>query len=179
MADTMQTIAAALAQLPLNTSGAIGPQDVRDIVETLRVRGGSMYVSTAIETVISTIDTPTKALGTTTLVTPAYDFTMPADNRMRYDGVADVLATVQCGISITAAANSQDTTMHIAKNGTVITSSAAQRKIGTGADVGRAAVGAQLVLTTNDYVEVWLENNTGTANITVENLTMNILAFAV
>jgi hypothetical protein len=126
-----------------------------------------MYVSSAVETVISVQSTATKALGTTTALN-LQDFDMSANNRLKYVAQATSHFVVTVALSMTAAGNNQLTTLSVAKNGTNIASSEVQRFIGTGADLGAAAVATIVELAQDDYLELFVANETGTGNLTVE-----------
>ena len=171
MADTMRTIAEIKALLATAPAG-ISAQDMRDVVESLRERGSELYISSSVETVISAVNTPVKMLGTTMLVTGGDGFSMPVNNRLQWDGDVPVRVAVVCGFSITAAANNKIMVAHLALNGSVIVSSEAPRKIGTGTDIGRANLVGQVVMNTGDYIEGWIENTTDSTNLTVDNMTM-------
>ncbi len=140
---------------------------------------GGISISGAVETVIAAIDAPVKAAGTTALSSVNVGFDMPENNRLRFVGSDDVCGICSIGITITAASSNEETTMYIAKNGEVIGSSAAERKIGTGGDKGRAAVGSPVALSYGDYLEAWIANNTGTANITYEKMNLSFSGAAV
>jgi hypothetical protein len=49
-----------------------------------------------------------------------------------------------------------------------------QRKTGSSGDIGALALSGILQLQTNDYIEVWVENNSGSANITAEFMNLAI-----
>lgn len=174
MADTQRTIPALLTLLADNTAGDISPQDIRDMLVTLVPGLGTIYISTPTETTVAAANTPLKAAGTTTLLATAQNFTMPANNRLTYTGTPDVLANVSISISMTAAANNKVVTMYVAENGTPVAASAVERKVGTGADVGALSVQYALTLSTNDYVELFVENNTDDTNLTIENMVMQV-----
>lgn len=173
MVETMRSIAALLALTADNTSGDVSPEDLRDVITSLKVRYGSMHISSAVETVISAINTPTKVLGTTTLGLST-DFDMPVNGRLRYTGAADFAGVVVYGASITGASSNQDTTMWVYKDAAVVPMSEAHRKIGTGSDIGRAVVISLVDFSTNDYVEAFIENDSSSANITYTSMTMMV-----
>ena len=129
---------------------------------------GGMYVSTAVETVISVQSTPTKALGTTTVSAYLEDFEMSANNRLTYLGRQTSHFHVAVALSMTSAANIQVTSMTIGKNGTSLPETEIQRKIGTGTDVGAVAVVGLVELAKDDYLEMFVANETSTGNLTVE-----------
>lgn len=163
-----------------NTAGDISPQDLRDLVESLHLNFGTIYMSTAVETVISSGDTWTKSLGTTTSVS-LRGFDMPANNRLRYTGTPSVhLHGIITLTSSTAAANKtlgygayfyDDS----AASGSVITSTEIRRRH-TSTDIGAAAVAFDQVVDTNDYIELHIKNITDSTNATVDYMYMSITA---
>ena len=167
MVDTARTKTALAAILADNTAGEISPQDVRDFLETMHPSFGSLHFSTAAETSIATQSVYVKAAGTTTSVN-LHRVTMPADNRLTYTGTPTIHAHIACSLSMTAAGNNKLIGLGIAKNGTVLTHSIVQRQVGTGADVGSTALHADVSLATNDYLELWVSNETDTVNLTIE-----------
>ena len=133
-----------------------------------------MYISSAVETVIAGASTPAKALGTTILGAVAQDFDMPANNRLRYIGSQTSHFWVTVALSMTSASNIQVLSLTIAKNGTVDASTTIERKVGTGSDIGAAAVNGMFELAEDEYVELWVANETTGGNITVENMNFQI-----
>lgn len=169
MVDTPDSIDDLLAQFPDNSTGSITPQNMRNFIETLRPRHGSFYFTTPVETVISVAATPTKALGTTTAVNLTGGFTMPANNRLLYTGVVDVHAHIASSMTLTTAGSNKIVGSTIAKNGTALAHSLCHRKVGTGTDEGAIAIHADAMLTNGDYLEIFLENETDTTNLTIEH----------
>jgi hypothetical protein len=167
MADTKRSLAAVLALLADNIAKAISPQDLRDAVVSLSPSFGSMYFSTPAETSITDQSTPTKAAGTTTSVSLS-GFDMPANNRLRYTGSPDRHMHIACSLSFTAAANNKLIGLSIAKNGNSLVHSEVRRLVSTGADEGATALHADVMLSTNEYLEVFVSNETDTANLTVQ-----------
>jgi hypothetical protein len=136
---------------------------------------GGIYITTPVETVITTISTPVKALGTTsTVLLNSFDDNGGISNRIRYTGATTKVFQIVCATSFTTATNSQVIEMYLAKNGVIDVSTTTLRKTGTGTDVGAAALSGLVSLATNDYIELWVANTTGTANVTFE--TMNLSA---
>ena len=174
MADTERTIAQLLTIFEDGQpAGSISEQDVRDLIVSLVAAYGSMYVSTAIETAVAAQNTPLKALGTTTAGDALHHFTHAA-NRLTYTGTPDQEFIVSAALSLTAAQNDQVLAFHIAKNGAVIAASEIQRKAAKGADVGAATVMVEIDLSTNDYIELWVENKSSDANLTIEFMNLEI-----
>lgn len=170
MADTRRSLSALQTVLADNTVGAISPQDVRDVLVSAAPPYGAMYISSSAATSLSADNTWTKVSGTTTS-TNLKEFTMPANNRLTYGGVAPVHCHVVASISMTAGANNQVFGFRIVKNGDeTLTDSVAselRRKVGTGTDVGSLAVHYDSAMTTGDYLELWVENETSAAEPTI------------
>jgi hypothetical protein len=176
MPDTVRTISTIMALLADNTTGDISPQDLRDAVETLRPDYGHMYVSTPASTTIGVAGTYVKAAGTTALVSsPASrNFTMPADNRLRYDGAAKRIVFIFCQVSVQHGA-SDEIRLRLAKNGTTL--SQTQLKLNAAeTEYMSGAMFAVVEMVSTDYVEVWITNQTDTSQPTVSD--MSLLAVA-
>ncbi len=171
MADTRRLLSTLQALLGDNTAAAIGPQDVRDFLVSCAPPFGSIYVSTEIETVIAAQNTWTKTLGTTTS-RHLKEFDMPSDGRLRYTGSPDVHIHLAVSVSFEEASNNQDIGFRIAKTGDVAdadsVASEVTRKIGTAGDHGSVAVHFDTVMSTNDYLELWIQNETSAGNLTTD-----------
>lgn len=174
---TQRSIATVLSLLADNTAGDISPEDIRDAAETFRNRFGGLYVSSSATTTISAVNTPAKVAGTTALIATDGGFSMPANNRLTYLDPADVYALALVSMSITAASSNQVISHTIALNGTPVASTEVQRKVGTSSDVGHVGDFGFFTLTTNDYLEVWVENTTSDADITAEFLNFGVITF--
>lgn len=137
---------------------------------------GAFYVSSSAQTTISTINTPVKVAGTTTLSGSEFrvDDDSGTNNRLRYTGTKTRTFQITASISTTSPTSNVNFTWYIAKNGTVNANSGIQRKQGTGSDVGALAISWIEELSTNDYLELWVENNDGTSNVTAEKMTLLI-----
>ena len=174
MVDTARSQSAILTLMADNTTGDISAQDMRDFVVSTTPGHGSFSVTSSAETTISATGAYVKAAGTTTLVSGASNFDMPANNRLRYTGSPDVHVLIDSTISMTCAGNSKIIALKLyhyddsAASGAVIDSSEVQRKIGTGADIGAAALSGDIVMATNDYLEVHVANLTDTNNATTD-----------
>ena len=128
----------------------------------------------ATATTISAQNTPVKAAGTTTAQAITQKFTHTA-NRATYTGglPRTFKVTVACGIE---AGNNQQIGILIAKDGVV----AAQTESvvttsGSGRGEGATTFGV-FELTAGQYVEVWVENQTAVANVTVTDLSVIVEA---
>jgi hypothetical protein len=169
MVDTVRTVAALQALLANNTTGDISAQDLRDFLVSASPPHGTMYRNVASATTISVIGTYYKMAGTTTAGN-LKDFDMPVDGRLRYTGAAAKHCHIVISVSFTVAGNNDVVGLKCAKNGTVMDESVQRRFVGTGTDIGSTAVHADAMLSTNDYLELWVANETATENITVDEL---------
>ena len=135
---------------------------------------GGLYISSALETVISTVDTYVKLLGTTTLKTSFRFDANGVSNRLRYIGTTSRDFTVNASITLTSASNNKTYTLSYFKNDSEVTGSAAQIRISSG-DIQSVSMTSIVNLSTNDYVEVWIENNTDTTNPTAQAMGFTIV----
>jgi hypothetical protein len=177
MADTERSLAAILTLLADNSSGAISAQDIRDAVVTLHPGHADMYISASAETSIANLNEWTLIAGTTTTGAVTENWTMSANNTMRLDSIVTRNVLVNCAISMTAAGNNKTYEIAFAKNGSVITASKIQRKIGTGLDVGSAALTHILQMDLNDTISVYVRNTTDDTNFTATAMNMTLLSF--
>ena len=173
MVDTVKTLAALQTQFADNTTGAISPQDLRDFLVSASPAYGSMYVSTPLETSIADGNF-TKAAGTTTSVSLTR-FDMPADNRLRYVGTPDCHfhGVISFSMSIASGSNKVlELGAYIyddsAASGAVLAHSVISRNAASTA-VGTGALHFDVMLSTNDYIELHVKNTTDTTSITVNN----------
>jgi len=133
---------------------------------------GNLYMlNNATATVISGSGVPTKVLGTTTANAINQKFSH-SDNRLTYTGglIRDFQVSVTTSLT---SGNNNVIGVYVAKNGTILTES---EMYGTTSSAGRAeSISCQTILEMeeNDYIEIWVENNTATQNITVEY--MNVI----
>lgn len=138
-------------------------------------RYGEMYLSAAADTTISTVNTPVKLAGTTT-EGDVEGFEMTADNRLSYTGAGTIYALVNVCTSIKAVSGTDFCEMHIYKNGTLVPGSTVQWRTSS-SPAGNQSSCCLVPMTTNDYLEVWVENITGTENFRAESLTMTAVRF--
>jgi hypothetical protein len=135
--------------------------------------GGNIYVSTAALTAIATVDIPVKVSGTTTSAT-LFRFTMPSNNRLVYTGKKPRRFQVVCSITSTAVSSNRNFSYHIYKNGVKQSESSQSMKMGSGVSAGSLTISCNILLATNDYIEVWVENNTDNSDVTATNLNLSI-----
>jgi hypothetical protein len=114
---------------------------------------------------------PVKAAGTTSSSSITSKFTN-TDNRATYEGALTRFFKVTATLSVTSGNNNQ-IGVYIAKNGGVIAES---EVYGTTSGSGRAeniVVQTLVELTATDYIEIWVENDSSSQNITVTD--MNVI----
>lgn len=183
MADTQRTKATLLAShFQDGQTEGISAQDMRDLIESISSVSGSCYVSTPAETTISTINTYVKAAGTTTFNTGVSHRCddNSVSNRIRYTGVAEIHAQISANLCLTAATNNQTIKFQIYKydaseaSGALVSSSTVSIRVSTSTDIVHVSMVTDLHLDTNDYIEVWVANASGTANVTVENMNLSV-----
>ena len=142
---------------------------------------GELYISSSAATSVATVSTPLKAAGTTTTGDLSlFDDDTGTNNRLKYKGTEPKVFHVLACISMTSASNNITFNIYIyvyddsGASGAVITSSKIQRKIGTGADIGALSTQTLVLLDTDDYVEVWVENITDDSNCTFDLMNLTI-----
>ena len=134
--------------------------------------GGCGMSGNTTATTITVAGTYYKVSGTTT-ANSLMDFTA-SNNRLTYTGTSDKYFRVVVNpLSMISAGNNVIVACKIAKNGTVI-GHPMTRKIGTGADVGAGTVSFDVSLSTNDYVELFVTNETSTATVTIEDMYLSV-----
>lgn len=134
------------------------------------IKGGYSLNSSS-DTNIATINVPVKVNGTTTIFPESERFEQTANNRLTFTGNrhCHVLVTYSYTIS---GSNNTLYSLYLALNGQIIENSKSIVRLGVGSDQ-RTGTGSTLVSMNNgDYLEVWIENNSGTDNPTVENLSL-------
>ena len=180
MPDTRRTLAALQSLLADNESGAISAQDLRDFLVSATPVHGSLYVSTPVQTVIANPNEWTKTLGITT--TAGLDgFDSPVAGRLRYTGTPDVFVTVVCTLSFTSVGNNLTLDFRLVKNATTTgadtVASNIMQRVGTGADVASATLVFSGILSTNDYIELWVLDEDDDSNMTVESMNLTATGF--
>lgn len=181
MADTQRTIAGLKTILPDNTSGDISPQDLRDFVESIRTGHAEISLSSSALTNIATQSVYQNIEGTTVLSTTpaAVDWSMPANTRLRYDGVATRLVKVSCNLCVTSAGANKSFRFRLAKNGTTQADTEARQFLAVASQEENVSMTGIFEVVTNDYIEAFVSNETDTTDITAVNLSIDVISFAV
>lgn len=116
-------------------------------------------------TTISVAGTPVKVAGTFTEQSSSH-FTTDATGRITYTGLSDLSVIVDVVLSSQIGSGTDDASVLVALNGTAIANSAQQQEL-TAGDPRTMITIWEFTLSTNDYVEVFIQNDDTTANITV------------
>ena len=97
-----------------------------------------------------------------------------SDNRATYTGSGSGFFKILTTTSLTANSNNDQVSLYIAKNGVVETISKVTITSNAQNRVQNAVNSIPLQLSTNDYIELWVENNSDSSNITVTSLNVII-----
>ncbi len=111
-----------------------------------------------------------KVAGTTTNQAVTQKFTH-SDNRLTYTGALTRFFKVTAILSFTGG-NNDKIGSYIAKNGATVANSEMYATANASGRVENAVVQALIQLGTNDYIEVWIENDTDTDDVTVTDLSV-------
>lgn len=135
---------------------------------------GSMYLSSTEGTPISVTDTYVKASGTTT-VRNVNNFTMPSNNRLTYNGASTIHVELQASIGMACPSTNVILAARLVKNGNPtsndsIASTSRFDYLNTG--ILPLSVMGDTSMVSGDYIELFVTNETSTANVTVENMYM-------
>ena len=174
MADTQRTLAELLALFANNTTGNISPQDMRDLIVSLRPSGGGLYKSgAAVATVIDTVNVAKLVNIEATGINYGINFTPTTAGRLTYIGTIPKFVFVHSTIAFTAG-NNKLISFRIAVNGVSIPESRMPRFVSNGADVGALALEWSIEIQPNDYIEVFVVNETDDSDVTVEALYFSV-----
>jgi len=127
-------------------------------------------VANVTETVISASSTPVKIAGTWTIENSSL-FTTDTTGRATYIGERDITIPVDINITASSASGTNKSIkQYIALNGTVITNSGKANKVGV-TDPRNTTLIWQQTLSTNDFIEGFMENNSDTINLIADDAT--------
>lgn len=122
----------------------------------------------ATATVVSVQGTAYKVAGTTTSASVTQKFTN-TDNRATYVGALTRFFKVTATLSANSGNNNQ-IGIYVAKNGSILTDSEIYITTNASGRAEAATVQTLVQLTENDYIEIFVENDSSTTNITVTDL---------
>lgn len=127
----------------------------------------------ATETVISTAGVHVKAAGTWVCEREA-KFTCDTTGRITYDGERDITLPIDIVATVEAASGTnKDIEIALAKNGTVVANSVKTNRV-SAADPKNTTVLWQDQLSENDYLEVFVSNETDTTNLIVKDAILRV-----
>ncbi len=177
MVDTVRSKATLLASLFQDGQAAasISEQDMRDFIVSVAPPFMGLSITTPVQTSISSSGVYVKAAGTTTVTNKSADMDdNSVSNRIRYTGVSPrhFHLVSQASISLASGTN-QDIGLQIwhwddsAGSGTLLAHSEARTTFGA-TDVIQITTHGDMMMDTNDYIEMHVANNTGTVNFTLD-----------
>jgi hypothetical protein len=169
MVDTARSLTEIQTLLADNTSGAISPQDVRDMLLSVVHARGEIAITSSAETSILLVDTwyPVAGTWTLTTATSGEGFDMSTNGQLRYTGTPDRIVFVNATVSFESAVAAKTFEFALAVDGTVIDESIASHYgSGPAVPLGFAAQ-ALLSLSTNQYMTLMVRNRTDDTNLTV------------
>ena len=180
MADTVRTPTTLLTSLFQDGQTAgISAQDMRDLIVSVRAPFGRIASNVPSLTTITTQNVFVKAAGTTTFGGMSNQMDGNAvNNRIRYTGpVSRHMHIVLQGSCQFATGTNLTVALQLyhyddsAASGSLVAHSLA-RSVVAGANVQQVTSHADLMLDTNDYIELWVANTSGTQDVTVSNVYM-------
>jgi len=152
-----------------------------DTIEEVEISGigaadashGECYISSS---GVTAATTSYKAVAATTFADGALNnFTHGADGVLTYTGAETQHFLVTVVYSVTSSVNNKITTFALKVNSdTPLAKSEIRRKIGTGADVGAAALCSLIELSTGDTLGVVVKLDATTTNLTVEKMNFSV-----
>jgi hypothetical protein len=161
---------------PTNTTDFTTKGYVDDTVNAAFPTIQIYMIDNATATTIAAANTPVKAAGTTTLKSGNVSFDMPQNNRIRYTGTGTIIVGVNLASTISSGNATQTIGGYLYKNGANVGEGFKQEATTSTATTSRANYNAYgyVELVTNDYLELYVENQTGSNNITVRQLQISI-----
>jgi hypothetical protein len=164
------------ASTPLS---GVSPNDIRwiflgnDEISDTNPDGLLSLNANVTNTVVGTVDTPTLVAGTWVVEGTSF-FTGTTAGRLTYNGERDLAVPVDIVTTIqSASGTNKDITTYLALNGTIIANSGKTNRVGA-TDPGNTSSPWQLTLTTGDFVEVFVENNTDGISLLVVDSVLRI-----
>lgn len=122
----------------------------------------------ATATVIATVDTPVLVAGTF-VVERISLYTGTTAGRMTYEAERDLVTPIDISVQIEpVSGTNKDITVYLALNGTIITNSGKSVRADSGNPLVLGVIW-QLNLSENDFLEIFVENNSDSVNILVDS----------
>jgi hypothetical protein len=181
MAQTQRSLAELFALLADNSTGAIDPADLRDVVETLRNGVGEISI-TAASPVVVTVQNTWQENSEATWAASAnlLNWAMTVNGRLYYTGPSERMCHIAATLEVDLTSGGPGVAqMAIAKNGTVITTSITQQTIDTGVTHEATAIHAYTMAETGDYLSIMVRNTSATADIGIDFAQLFVMDMAV
>ncbi len=140
------------------------------------VASGNLYISTATPTVIAIKNTKYKVEGTTTSAN-LFRVTSPSNNKLTYTGTKTRKFMALVCLSAIYNGSSSDFisfSFYLAKNGVLLPESKQSTLLLNNATPVSLSISCNVVLNPNDYVEVYVVNNTDATDVIVQTLNFSI-----
>lgn len=136
---------------------------------------GECYMANnATQTTIVSTASYVKIAGTT-IAGQNINFTAAIPNRLTYIGIPNKIFRINCFVTISQPnGNNQDMYLALFKNGVLLTSSESNLSNTSTNQKIPITSSAPVLLATNEYVEAFVRNATGTNNILVRYMNLNI-----
>jgi hypothetical protein len=122
-----------------------------------------------LETVINSNNVPVK-INTNSVASPLNQKFEVNGNRLTYTSGKQGFFEVKCTLSATSENNNRLFSFYIAKNGVVIPSSKTEVTTASNNRTESVSIFTPVLMSENDYVEIWVENNTDASNITITTI---------
>lgn len=141
----------------VNTNGI----QITSIADAINAQVSMHGNSTA--TTISTTSTPVKVAGTF-VSGSASSFTVDTTGKLTYTGSTTTTVHLTASVTLDVVGTNQDLTVHLAKNGTVISAAKISRLV-SASNTANVGVFYNVSVATSDYLEVFVSNEIGRAHV--------------
>lgn len=109
----------------------------------------------------------------TTTLSDYTNFVSPLNNgRLKYVGLKNSIFSIDCSLSVSPATSNDLFSFAIFKNGTIISTARTLVHLKASTDIMSISIHCSTTLTTNDYIEVFGANLTGSADFKVYSLVL-------
>lgn len=179
MVDTARSLAQMQALYADNTQALITAQVHRDMLLSMApVMGRISQQGNASETAITdSVSYFVAAFSLTVLHSESSDvFSMSANGRLLYTGAPDRRGLIIVNLSIDLGGNNIGVHFRLGKNGTDDAETEMEYHKGSANTEPEISLTMLTSLSTNDYIELFINNHTNTDNVTVDYFAMNAIA---
>lgn len=137
---------------------------------------GNFHLTQSVLTDIVTINVPVKLAGVTAPDAANERFSH-SNGRLTYIGREGRTCLASATVTLDASGNNQQFTAYFYKNGQVQNDTAVITFVSIGSDVRALSLSLAVRLSVGDYLEVWIANNTGSADVTAIAYSMSVIGF--